>query len=155
MISGGICCAASSVLSDFDQKGPFLALTTVSFLLGKLGVTWTFGNIYVYTSELFPTSARTACVGLCSTSGRIGAILSPYIALLGQRWPYLPLAIFGCSAFASGFLVHLFLPETLGRPLPETIAEAANFNRSNTAGVRPAADQEVDERTPLITSTNA
>ena len=96
-------------------------------------------------AELFPTSTRTACVGGCSTSGRIGGIISPFIAGLSQYISWLPMVIFGTFAFVSGALVFLFLPETLGQPLPETIAEATNFHAD--VGV-----EEPDESTPLISS---
>ena len=52
----------------------------VLFLIGKCGLTSAFGAVYVYTSELFPTSIRTAGVGTCSTCGRIGGIITPWIA---------------------------------------------------------------------------
>ena len=55
------------------------------------------------------------------------------------------MVIFGTFAFVSGALVFLFLPETLGQPLPETIAEAINFHAD--VGV-----EEPDESTPLISS---
>ncbi len=100
-------------------------------------------TLHFQISELFPTSTRTACVGACSTSGRIGAIISPYIAGLAlSSQPWLPMAIFGSFAFVSGSLVHFFLPETLGHALPENIAEATNF-----ASRRRSRE---DESTPLL-----
>ena len=141
LILGGACCIATAILATYAPTQHLLM--TITFLLGKLGVTWTFGNIYIYTSELFPTSARTACVGACSTSGRIGAIVSPYIAGLALTQPWLPMAIFGSMAFTSGTLVMLFLPETLGMSLPETVSEAAN-----QAQVQDSTND--DEHDPLI-----
>ena len=94
-------------------------------------------------SELFPTSTRTACVGGCSTSGRIGGIVSPFIASLSLYVSWLPLVIFGTFAFISGTLVYLFLPETLGQALPETISEALDFSQN-------VSIQNDDETTPLI-----
>ena len=94
-------------------------------------------------SELFPTSTRTACVGGCSTSGRIGGIVSPFIAGLSLYVSWLPLVIFGTFAFVSGTVVYLFLPETLGRPLPETISEALDFSQNDSI-------QNNDETTPLL-----
>ena len=46
IISGG-CCLISAILTSFPSM---VVLSTITFLLGKLGVTWTFGNVYVYTS---------------------------------------------------------------------------------------------------------
>ena len=49
---------------------------------------------------------------------------------------------FGIFAFTSGTLVYLFLPETLGNPLPETISEAI--------GGEEILVDEADENTPLL-----
>ena len=96
---------------------------------------------YLFT-ELFPTSTRTACVGACSTSGRIGGIVAPFIVSLSSYVACLPMIFFGTFAFTSGTLVYLFLPETLGNPLPETISEAI--------GGEEILVDEADENTPLL-----
>ena len=54
------------------------------------------------------------------------------------------MAIFGSLAFISGTFVMLFLPETLGIALPETVAEAAN-QQINAQDIN-----ETDEHDPLI-----
>ena len=46
---GGICCLISCALVE-HQNSAAKVIMTITFLLGKLGVTWTFGNIYIYTS---------------------------------------------------------------------------------------------------------
>jgi hypothetical protein len=38
--------------------------------------------VYVFSSELFPTSIRTAGAGTCSTCGRLGAMATPWVASL-------------------------------------------------------------------------
>ena len=53
---------------------------TMLFLVGKLFISCCFAGIYSFTSELFPTTVRSAAMGLCSTSGRIGGIMAPIIA---------------------------------------------------------------------------
>ncbi len=76
---GGACCIAEPFVPD-DLAWLNIGL----FMLGKVGVTCAFGTIYLYTSELYPTSLRTAGVGFSSTVGRVGAIISPYVALLAK-----------------------------------------------------------------------
>jgi MFS family permease len=49
-------------------------------MFGKLFISCVLATVYSYTSDLFPTPARSAAVGLCSTSGRVGGILAPIIA---------------------------------------------------------------------------
>ncbi len=143
-----VICSLSCYLSAVGHA--VSALETVAFLMGKLAVTWTFGNIYVYTTELFPTSARTACVGMCSTAGRIGAIVSPYIAGLALDEPWIPMVVFGTLAFVSGVLVFLFLPETLNCPLPECIDDALAEVNAPTPNLTVNASEEPTERSPLI-----
>ena len=60
--------------------------------------------------------------------GRIGAIVSPYIASLKKYGMWIPLIIFGMNALLSGFLI-LLLPDTLGRELPESIKDALKLGK--------------------------
>lgn len=55
-------------------------IKTSSSLVGKLFIACVMATLYSYTSELFPTSSRSAVVGLCSTSGRVGGVLAPVIS---------------------------------------------------------------------------
>lgn len=58
------------------------ALSITLFFIGKLFITVAFTSLYVYTSELWPTNMRHSIMGLCSTMGRIGSMLSPFAPLL-------------------------------------------------------------------------
>ena len=66
--------------------------------------------------------------------GRIGAIVSPYVVALdkltGLAW--LPMAVFAAGAIVSGFSI-IVLPETKGRALPRTMAEAEQLAGQQTA----------------------
>merc|ERR1711915_1145789 len=120
LLIGGVSCLICSLLPSSSP-----AIHTFFFLLGKLCATAAFGVTYLYTSELFPTSVRNACVGLSSMMGRLGAILSPYIAQLGMLTgiSWLPMAVFAVASLFSGALT-LTLPETKGTILPRTLREA-------------------------------
>ena len=72
----------------------------------------------LFSAEQFPTVVRGVGVGFTLVISRIGTILAPYVLLLGPHAPVL----FGIAALAAG-LSSLILPETLGKPLPETIAD--------------------------------
>ena len=109
---------------------------------GKLSITATFGAIYIYTSELLPTSVRTAALGTSSMLGRIGAIVSPYIAALKIYGMWIPLVIFGANALISGLLI-LLLPETLGQDLPETVKDALKLGKESE---RVSNNVEVNEQ---------
>jgi hypothetical protein len=75
-------------------------------------------------SELFPTSVRNTAMGSCSLSSRVGGILAPFLGNLGSSaLAFVPMLVFGVVSVVAGVLAA-FLPETRGKRLPETIAEA-------------------------------
>lgn len=53
-------------------------LELIPALIGKCFITCAFAIIYVFTSELFPTSVRGTVIGLCSMWARIGGMLAPF-----------------------------------------------------------------------------
>ncbi|MGH0153271.1 UNVERIFIED_CONTAM: hypothetical protein FKN15_027508 [Acipenser sinensis] len=59
-------------------------LSTVLAMAGKFGITAAFSIVYVFAAELFPTVVRNMGVGACSMASRIGSVLSPYIAFIGE-----------------------------------------------------------------------
>ena len=48
-------------------------------MVGKLGISAAFGEIFIYTGELFPTVVRSVVMGICSFGARIGSTISPYM----------------------------------------------------------------------------
>ena len=52
----------------------------MAFLIGKGALSGALAAVYVYTSELFPTSVRASAVGTCSTFGQIGAVITPWVS---------------------------------------------------------------------------
>ncbi|XP_061405856.1 solute carrier family 22 member 6 [Lethenteron reissneri] len=91
-------------------------------VLGKGALSCSFNCAYLYTGEIFPTVIRQSGLGLCSTMARVGGMLAPLVIMVGESLPALPLSMYGGASLVAGSLVY-FLPETLNRPLPETIEE--------------------------------
>lgn len=90
-----------------------------------------FIAIYVWSTELLPTSVRQGGMSLGSFSARVGSVVAPWAADIGGLLPIpeqlandVPLALFGASAIVAGALALVVLPETKGERTPETIAEA-------------------------------
>lgn len=75
---------------------------------------------YTYTLEVYPTPVRSVNFGMNVTFGNLGSILSPLV------YEYLPsslfLFIFGLFSIIHSILL-IFLPETVGKPMIETIDE--------------------------------
>ena len=65
-------------------------------------------------------------MGTCSMFARIAGIIAPLILTLAKFWAPLPLVIYGSVSVVAGVFT-LFLPETLGHKLPETIEEGENY----------------------------
>ena len=107
-----------------DSTGAITGLT----LAGKFGASSAFAIIYLYTAELYPTVIRNTALGVASMLARIGGILAPLLASLSLPTP---LIIMGGSALLAGIMA-VFLPETLGASLPETIHEVSERSELNS-----------------------
>ena len=75
-IISGLACIGAGLLFFYDFGGGLDVLQVCLSLLGKFGASATFGMIYVYTAELFPTPLRNSTIGTCSMVARIAGIFS-------------------------------------------------------------------------------
>ncbi|KAG7215897.1 hypothetical protein INR49_002533 [Caranx melampygus] len=91
-------------------------------MFGKFSITTCFSMMFTYTAELYPTGLRNTATGTVSTVGRLGSCLTPFLLRLSVYYKYLPYIIMGTLAVVSA-AATLFLPESFGRPLPETIQQ--------------------------------
>ncbi|CAF2535185.1 unnamed protein product [Rotaria sp. Silwood2] len=83
-----------------------------------------YAIIYIYANELFPTNLRNTGMGICSMVARIGAIIGTYCNdALARIWVLLPVLLYGIVSLVAAVLALMF-PETLNKPLPQTVAEA-------------------------------
>lgn len=48
-------------------------------MIGKLTITSSYGAIYVFTAEQFPTVIRNVGLGASSTFARIGGVIAPHV----------------------------------------------------------------------------
>ncbi|XP_041349044.1 putative transporter SVOPL isoform X2 [Gigantopelta aegis] len=100
---------------------PRWLLTTFMFAVRGFSSA-TFNWIYIYSSEVYPTSVRTVGMGMASAWARVGAMITPFVAqvvlaasVTAATWVY-GLICLSCAAVA------FFLPiETKGRPMPQTV----------------------------------
>jgi len=104
--------------------------------LGKFAISGSLCVVYTYAAELFPTEVRSIGIGFGSMVGRVGGVSAPFIILLEEidGLSFLPYLIFGVSGILSGAWA-LFLPETAGEPILQTIDEALLFYAGKRNGV--------------------
>ncbi|WAQ96360.1 ORCT-like protein [Mya arenaria] len=118
MITGGVGCLSTVFTIIYGGKDPeYETATRILALIGKFGASVGFTMAYMYSGEFFPTVVRNAGMGSSSCMARVGGILAPYIA---------DLIVFGALSLTAGILA-LYLPETRGRKLPETIEQGIKF----------------------------
>ncbi|XP_013884106.1 solute carrier family 22 member 6 isoform X2 [Austrofundulus limnaeus] len=97
-------------------------LRTTLACLGKAFTSASFTTVYLFTGELYPTVIRQTGMGFVSTMARVGSMAAPAVLILDEVLPVLPSIVYGGAAvLASGFAC--FLPETLNKPLPDTIED--------------------------------
>ncbi|XP_064627593.1 putative transporter SVOPL isoform X2 [Lineus longissimus] len=101
--------------------------TTRGILTGiSLGIrafcTGMFLSVYIYTTEVYPTTVRSLGLGFNSAMARIGAMVTPFVSqVLLSQFPTGTVYVYGgvCSVCA---VVSLLLPiETKGREMPQTV----------------------------------
>lgn len=125
MILGSICCIVAVFLASGSAE------STSIVMAGKFLISSSFAIIYNYSAELFPTVIRNSAMGIFSMCARTSGALTPLITLLDSFNPKLPSVVFAIIALISGFLA-LFLPETLGEPMPQSIQDGETFGVGDT-----------------------
>lgn len=121
-------------------------------MFGKMAITASYGTVYIFSAEQFPTPVRNVGLGVASMVARVGGIAAPFVNMLDEIWKPLPFIILGTLALIGG-LLSLLLPETLNKRLPETIEEGESFGKK----VRRVEDAEAsaDELKGLATKSSA
>ncbi|KAI5075439.1 hypothetical protein GOP47_0009515 [Adiantum capillus-veneris] len=89
-------------------------------MMAIFGVSAAYNLVFIYTAELFPTEVRNAAVGLAAQAAQVGAITAALAATAARVYGWLPFSVFAVMALTSSFLA-LYLPETLEKPMHETI----------------------------------
>ncbi|CAG2176735.1 unnamed protein product, partial [Oppiella nova] len=96
------------------------------YIMCKFGVNSAWNVISVHGSELYPTVLRVRGLGVASVIGRIGSISAPFMKNLAATTGLsLVMTLYG-TLTCVGAVLGLFLPETKGREIPDTIEEAEN-----------------------------
>ncbi|GJX46315.1 organic cation/carnitine transporter 4 [Tanacetum coccineum] len=110
----GIFCIAGSFMGS---EGIWKVVRMACGVLGIFGMAGTYNLLFIYAMELFPTVVRNAALGCATQAAQLGAILAPFVVVLGGGLPFM---IFGVCGIVGCFLTF-YLPETLNKPLYDTM----------------------------------
>lgn len=129
ILAGNLIFAGTTLLLSLVVSQDISWLVTTLTMLGKMSITASYGTIYLFSVEQFPTVIRNVALGAASMSARVGGVSAPYLIYLSQFWKPLPILIFGVTAFVGG-LLSTFLPETYNTQLPETLADGERLGKN-------------------------
>ncbi|XP_046846878.1 solute carrier family 22 member 16-like [Xenia sp. Carnegie-2017] len=100
-------------------------------MICKYAILVSFNTVYIYSSELFPTSVRTIGIGTSSAFARIGSFLSLYVVWLIRIHALLPYSIVAVLCAVTGAICFKLLPETVNKPTPESMRNFVEMNLKN------------------------
>ena len=95
-------------------------------MAGRFFVTFSVNTVMQQTYEIMPTELRAQGVALSRCLSQFARIFSSYVVFSGASDPAIPFYILGAGGVVAG-VVSVFLPETAGEGLPETVEEAEHF----------------------------
>lgn len=101
-------------------------MSVVLIISGRFFVNFSYNIGMQYCAEILPTVVRAQGVGFIHIMGYVASIMSPVVVYLGTLNSSLPLWILGFVGIFGGLLA-LFLPETLGKDLPQTLDDGNRF----------------------------
>uniref|UniRef100_A0A1A7XEL4 Solute carrier family 22 member 6 n=2 Tax=Iconisemion striatum TaxID=60296 RepID=A0A1A7XEL4_9TELE len=121
-----------NILVPYDKQ----TIRTCLAVVGKGCLAASFNCCYLYSGELYPTILRQNGMGWVSMMARVGAMVAPMVLLTGEHVPWLPALIYGGAPILSG-VAAIFLPETLGMHLPDTVQDVEEWGSDQSSKVSP------------------
>ncbi|XP_052749076.1 carcinine transporter-like [Galleria mellonella] len=97
-------------------------------IVGRFAVNISYNIGMQYAAELLPTVVRAQGLCLIHIAGYIATVLVPYIVYLATINAMIPLLILGVLGILGGSLC-LFLPESTGKAMPQTIQDGEEFGK--------------------------
>ncbi|KAF6334288.1 solute carrier family 22 member 8 [Rhinolophus ferrumequinum] len=140
--------AGGSILALIFVPSDLQTLRTVLAVFGKGCLSSSFACLFLYTSELYPTVIRQTGMGITNLLTRVGSMTAPLVRITGEMHPFIPNVIFGTTALLGGSAAF-FLPETLNRPLPETIQDMENWSPQAKEPKLESEAEKATQRIPL------
>ncbi|XP_026477381.1 carcinine transporter-like [Ctenocephalides felis] len=136
---GFFCLASITATTQFAllnvQESTWSVLALATFM--RFCISITFYVVNLQAMEIYPTCLRQTGISTSVIVSNAMGVLGPFIILLGTQYhisyPYLVMSLVSLM----GVLCELFLPETLYKRLPETLAEAHLFGTNHKMWCMP------------------
>lgn len=97
-------------------------------IFGRATANFSYNLGCQYAAELLPTVVRGQGIAFIHIMGYIASIIAPFVVYLANISKLLPLLIFGLIGILGGTCC-LFLPESLGCELPQTLDDGENIGK--------------------------
>jgi len=124
-----LCTTAAVMFLFFADENTTLWLGLGLAAKVTVGVSW--GAFTVQINELLPTQLRGLAYGVTQLGLRVGAAAVPFVVDLMSEWHKMaPTGVVGGTVLLAG-LAALLLPETRGRPMPESVADVERNHASD------------------------
>ncbi|XP_068600778.1 solute carrier family 22 member 6 [Brachionichthys hirsutus] len=133
--SGALIVAGVTILINLMVPDDQQTARTCLAVLGKGCLAASFNCCFLYAGELFPTVIRQSGMGFVSMMARVGSMVAPMVILTEDHIPWLPALIYGGAPILSG-VAAMFLPETLGSSLPDTIQDVQDRGSGRSSKMR-------------------
>ncbi|CAG9759860.1 unnamed protein product [Ceutorhynchus assimilis] len=124
LVSGTFSACAGIYLVFVQNPEPIVILTLA--IVARLGINIAYNSGHQYAVELLPTVVRGQGVAVIHVAGYGATFFSTQILYLADFWLPSPEIILGLLMI-SGAMACLFLPETLNKTLPVTLADGEEF----------------------------
>uniref|UniRef100_A0A336MA72 CSON007857 protein n=1 Tax=Culicoides sonorensis TaxID=179676 RepID=A0A336MA72_CULSO len=126
------CCSVAlmlgGVFSLLATLVPFGVYSATLAILGRATANFSYNLGVQYAAELLPTVVRGQGLTFVHIMGYVASMAAPLVVYLSNIWTLLPMIVLGIVGLVGGFCC-LFLPESLGHDLPQTIVDGENIGR--------------------------
>ncbi|XP_012552868.1 carcinine transporter isoform X1 [Bombyx mori] len=124
------------LIAIFVPKGIAQAALAV---MARFFINMSYNAAVQWVTELLPTGVRASGSSVLHMSGYVAIVLSPFIVYSERVWTLLPLVILSVIALA-GSGVGIVLPETMGRSMPQTMADGERLVRDYSLCWKPKSE---------------
>ncbi|CAH1642221.1 unnamed protein product [Spodoptera littoralis] len=134
----------SGIFSLLACTAPIGIASASLAIVGRFAVNISFNIGMQYAAELLPTVVRAQGIALIHISGYVATILTPYIVYMATIAREIPLLILGALGIFGGFLC-LFLPESMGKEMPQTIQDGEEYGLDQKFWDFPCCNRKKDK----------